>query len=152
MSDPFFATHMVSYVGENMQTQFVLVLTNTDSESKCMIVLNTVINMIPVTGSLTGTIIPDGFTCNFALTNFVVTTPQGIPPIPVVSGTATLSDNGTVLTTSDILITFNGPQTIPAVVASCESVEPVANSLSQEDKSSALQTLHEEMLEQLLNE
>jgi hypothetical protein len=118
-----------------------------------MVVINTSIpGLGAITGTLTGTISQDGTTCDFAGTQFHVTSPIVID-IAVISGTATLSDSGMVLTTSDIVVT--NPQTqqplnIPGVVLTCESVAELAE--SQQADPNALQIIHDEALQNLKNE
>jgi hypothetical protein len=154
MDDPFFASNAVTYTGFTTdQNPVAAVLTNINGGASCMVVINTSIpGLGAITGTLTGTISQDGTTCDFAGTQFHVTLPIVID-IAVISGTATLSDNGMVLTTSDIVVT--NPQTqqplnIPGVVLTCESVAELAE--SQQADPNALQIIHDEALQNLKNE
>jgi hypothetical protein len=126
MDDAFFSQNTGFYTGvtifQEEEFDVSALLSNLQGGASCRIVLDTWIpGFGPVTGALSGPISPDGTTCNFAGTSFVLTDPISIP-LPVVSGTATLSNNGQTLTFSDIVFinpqTFQ-QQTIPGVVCNC---------------------------------
>ena len=73
-----------------------------------------------------GPISPDGTMCDFAGTTFEVTEP--IPAmLDIVSGKATLSGNGQLISLTDFVIIFPPPDELPLpdISCHCESVAPV---------------------------
>ena len=130
MKDPFFNQNAVTYTGQTLvDGQFVeVVQVLTSNGVLCTIELDTVIpdpdaGPVPVAGILMGPITQDGTMCDFAGTTFQLTFP--IPAmVVIVSGKATLSSNGQVLTLSDIVVIPEQPTTIPGISCNCESVGP----------------------------
>lgn len=157
MDDPFFADNAVTYAGVLDEEEIVAVLTNiiiTEGDAFCEIVVSgTLPGFETIQLTFRAPISEDGTTCDFAGRVAEAKKP-GFQAVEarVTSGSATLSDNGMVLTFSDIDI-FNllalRQETIPSFVTTCESVSPLADSLSQEDKAEALQTIYDEALKKL---
>jgi len=130
MKDPFFQNE-VTYTGEITIDSEVFPVSKvlTSDGVLCTIVLDTVVppDNNPVTGTLTGEISPDGTMCDFAGTKFDVTFPIAAM-IDILSGKATLSGNGQLLSLTDFVIIFPPPDELPIpdlLDCNCESVAPV---------------------------
>ena len=143
--DLFFMTNLVAYECTSEAGDATLVVSSEDTPGGpfCMIALDTMIMEIPVMGTITAPITPDGSMCIFDDTEFVVTN-LPIDPIPIVSGKATLSEDGQTLETTEIIVEFMGEQPISSIACSCDSVTP----LMEEARIDAIQRIHSEKMEE----
>ena len=130
MKDAFFQQNAVTYTGEITIDSEVFPVSKvlTSDGTNCTIVLDTVIPPAnPITGTLTGEISPDGTMCDFAGTKFNVTFPIATM-VDILTGKATLSGNGQVLSLTNFVIIFP-PETptqlpLPDISCNCASVAP----------------------------
>ena len=137
-------------------TEVVKVLTSDGTD--CTIVINTMITIETPFGLVTITqitlmgpiISPDGTMCDFAGTSAeVVTDVAGTLTVEIVSGKATLSPDGKMLSLSDIEIVdpANPPDTIiiTGFSCTCESVDPIDQGARTEDAQRILREKMEEL-------
>jgi hypothetical protein len=157
MDDEFFEQNSVTYRGElevdggeTVEVVKVLTADLTPPAPLCTIVINSEIMGIPATLTLMGVIGEDGVTCTFDGTDTTIETSVGNFDATITSGFATLSDDGQVLSLSEIVADVEGlgEQTVPAVgPCNCESVEPLL--LLMETRTEAVQRIHREEMEKL---
>jgi hypothetical protein len=156
MDDEFFEQNAVTYTGEfevdgGETVEIVKVLTSdlTPPAPLCTIVINTVVMGIPATLTLVGVIEEDGVTCTFDGSDTTIETSLGNFDAMIISGFATLSDDGQVLSLSEIVADVEQPigvQTVPAVgPCNCVSVEPIV----QEARTQDAQRMHREKMIEL---
>lgn len=154
MDDEFFEQNAVTYTGEALvgeeTVQIVKVLTSelTPPEPLCTIVINTEVMTIPATLTLTGVIEEDGVTCTFDGTDTIIDTGLVGLAAMIISGSATLSNDGQFLSLSEIAadVAGLGEQTVPAAgPCTCISVKPIV----QETRTQDAQRMHSENMEEL---
>ncbi len=123
--DDFLEQFIVTYLGETGMSEEVLALLTKEGAS-CQIAISTVVpNIGDVAGTLMGNITPDGTMCDFAGTTFELILPVETS-LDIISGKATLSDGGNVLTFSDIVVIINNDEVeIAGVETTCQLVEPL---------------------------
>lgn len=154
MDDEFFEQNAVTYTGEALvdeeTVEIVKVLTSdlTPPEPLCTIVINTEVMGIPATLTLTGVIEEDGVTCTFDGTDTIIETGLGDFTALVISGSATLSNDGQILSLSEIAADVEGigEQTVPAPgPCTCTSVE----SIDQDARTQDAQKIHNNKMKEL---
>jgi hypothetical protein len=154
MDDEFFEQNAVTYAGEVLvdeeTVEIVKVLTSdlTPPKPQCTIVINTEVMAIPATLTLTGVIEEDGVTCTFDGADTIIETGLGDFAAMIISGSATLSNDGQVLSLSEIVADVEGlgEQTVPAAgPCNCVSVEAIV----QEARTQDAQRLHRKKMTEL---